>query len=178
MDGAGAAYLFQKDQRGEWSKVKKLTAHDAAVNGHFGKSIAMCGATVLVGAPGQGAVYLFQDDGTGNWRQVAKLTSGAAKGTFYFGNAVAISGTTVAVGSPAENNGAGAIYLFQDHGSGSWRQFAKLTHPPSKSDTASIACFGASLALSGNTLLAGARNHDGHAPKSGAAYLYRLDKIQ
>ena len=67
---AGAAYVFQRNQGGgrNWGEVKKLTASDAQAGDLFGRSVAVSGDTVLVGADGEdaggtdaGAAYVFQE---------------------------------------------------------------------------------------------------------------------
>ena len=47
-----------------WSQQAKLTASDGVVNDHFGKSVAVSGDTVVVGAPQvesmRGRVYVYE----------------------------------------------------------------------------------------------------------------------
>ena len=63
----GAAYVF--DVSGAtWTQKVKLTADDGAAFDNFGRSVAVSGTTVIVGAPYavingnafQGAVYVFE----------------------------------------------------------------------------------------------------------------------
>ncbi len=67
--GAGAAYVFQRDQGGAdtWGEVKKLTASDAQAADSFGWRVAVGGDTAVVGAHGEdaggsaaGAAYVFE----------------------------------------------------------------------------------------------------------------------
>ena len=88
--GAGAAYVFQRDQGGadNWGELKKLTAPDAEAGDDFGVSVAVGGDTVVVGAFDEnsggdfaGAAYVFQRDqgGLDNWGWVKKLTASDAQ---------------------------------------------------------------------------------------------------
>ncbi len=141
----------------------KLTADDAFVLDYFGFSVAMSGATVIVGSMldddngnDSGSAYLF-DTATGT--QIAKLTASDGTANDYFGRSVAVSGTTAIVG-----NASGAAYLF-DVLTGA--QIAKLT----AGDVAPVDSFGRSVAISGTTAIVGANGDDGSATHSGAAYL-------
>ncbi|MCH8066366.1 MAG: FG-GAP repeat protein, partial [Chloroflexi bacterium] len=67
---AGAAYVFQRNERGarNWGEVTKLRASDAQVGDEFGVSVAVSGDTAVVGAVGEsaggsdaGAVYVFEE---------------------------------------------------------------------------------------------------------------------
>ncbi|MCH8066348.1 MAG: FG-GAP repeat protein, partial [Chloroflexi bacterium] len=68
---AGAAYVFQRNQGGtdNWGEVKKLSSSDAEAGDQFGRSVAVSGDTVIVGAFAEdaggsaaGAAYLFDRD--------------------------------------------------------------------------------------------------------------------
>ncbi|MCZ6661914.1 MAG: FG-GAP repeat protein, partial [Actinobacteria bacterium] len=82
----------------------KLTASDGATFDLFGVSVAIFGATVVVGATldddageGSGSAYVFVRSGT-TWSEEAKLTASDAAQGDHFGLRVAISGDTVVVG--------------------------------------------------------------------------------
>jgi len=105
----------------------------------------------------------------GAWMQQAQLTAGDAA-TDEFGYSVALSGETALVGAPADATGgqAYAVCVFT-RSAGSWTQQAQLI----ALDAAIGDRFGISVALSGETALVGARNHDtaGKA-NAGAAYVF------
>jgi hypothetical protein len=50
--GSGAVYIFERNQGGpdNWGQVKILHASDAQANDHFGRSVAIDGDTLVVGA--------------------------------------------------------------------------------------------------------------------------------
>lgn len=97
-----------------------------------------------------------------------------------FGYSVAVSGNTAVVGAPFEDNAAGAAYVFVKGVGGAWSPQAYLK--AANSDASDE--FGWSVAISGNTLVVGARcessavtgvNQDGSgngANMAGAAYVF------
>ncbi|MCB9897041.1 MAG: hypothetical protein H6825_03440 [Planctomycetes bacterium] len=96
-----------------------------------------------------------------------------------FGQAVALEGTTLAVGAPSDNDGdtdTGSVHVFV-HDGGAWQLQAELDVDPSDLYGANL---GASLALDGDTLLAGAFGvSDGNWTQPGfqrgAAYVFERD---
>jgi hypothetical protein len=123
-------------------------------------------------ASDRGAVYVFTRSG-GAWSQQAYLKASNTDAGDFFGASVALSGDTLAVGAYGERsdatgvNGdqssnaardAGAVYVFT-HSGGAWSQQAYLK----ASNTGAGVRFGASVALSDNTLAVGAYGEDGGA---------------
>ena len=95
-----------------------------------------------------------------------------------FGKVLAISGDTAVVGVPGENSSTGAAYVFVRTGS-TWAFQAKLQ--PSNLDATDE--FGFSVAISGDTIVVGARSEDSSttganstsnnsASNAGAAYVF------
>ena len=172
---AGAAYIFQRNQGGadNWGEVTKLTASDAQAEDFFGISVAVSGDTAVVGA--QGAAYVFQrnEGDTDNWGEVMKLTASDAQDLEFFGRRVAVSGDTAVVGALGQNTGlfAGAAYVFQrdQGGAGNWGEVTKLTG----SDAGADEEFGFSVAVSGDTIVVGARLEDAEGSSAGAAYVFQ-----
>ncbi len=123
--GAGAAYVFQRDEggAGNWGQVKKLSASDAHLFDAFGHSVAVSGDTAIVGAffaeaggVDAGAAYVFRRDqgGADNWGQAEKLTAFDAQYNDRFGASVAVSGDTAVMGAHLESafgSEAGAAYI-------------------------------------------------------------------
>jgi hypothetical protein len=62
-DRAGSAYAFARSD-GEWAETAKLVAADGTVGDAFGFSVALAGATGLVGAPNSGAPNDDDDGGS------------------------------------------------------------------------------------------------------------------
>src|SRR6185369_2782622 len=107
-----------------------------------------------------GAVYVFTRTGT-TWTQQAKLVAADAERGDVLGFSVALSGDAVVAGAYNKNFAQGAAYVFKRTGT-TWAQQAKLTAADGIGDDS----FGYSVALSGDTAVAGAyftNNHQGSA---------------
>lgn len=94
-----------------------LKASDALAYDHFGASIALSGAQLLVGAPDRGdtwgpdigAVYHFERGGSG-WTEQAILSSLDGGPSDRFGSALALDGSTAISGAPFDHN-SNALYV-------------------------------------------------------------------
>ena len=178
---SGSAFVFTR--RGtNWNQQSKLTASDAKELELFGRSVAISGQTVVVGAPvelchdlpGGGSAYVFTRSGT-TWTEQAKLKASDTAADDEFGREVAISGGTVVVGAlrhddPDPDSGSG--YVFSRSGT-TWTEQAELT----ASDAAADDQFGFSVAIAGQTVVVGVRSEDpdlGGGPllSAGSAYLF------
>ncbi len=174
--GSGSAYVFRRNGTA-WSEQAKLTAGDAAAGDGFGRSVAISGDTVVVGAYrdddagiSSGSAYVFQRNGT-TWNEQAKLTAGDAAAGDEFGRSVAISGDTVVAGALLDDdagNSSGSAYVFQRNGT-AWSEQAKLT----AGDAAGGDVFGRSVAISGDTAVVGADGDDDAGFSSGSAYVFQ-----
>ena len=174
----GAAYVFMMPAGGwvNMTQTAELTASDGAANDFFGLSVAISGSTIVagayfhqVGSNRQGAAYVFTRPAGGwvNMTQTAELT--ASDGAFAdgLGRAVAVSGDTIVAGAPFRTQDQGAAYVFTMP-PGGWTgatQSAEVT----ASDGGGGDFFGDSIAISSNTIAAGA---DGHNGGQGAGYVF------
>jgi hypothetical protein len=131
---SGAAYVFVRSGT-NWNPQAYLKASNADAFDSFGRSVAVSGDTMVVGASGEssnatevngdqddnsaygaGAAYVFVRTGT-NWTQQAFLKASNAQGgslvygppTQGFGYAVAASGETVVVAAPGESSSATGV---------------------------------------------------------------------
>jgi len=167
------------------TQKQQLTASDKTVGdaAQFGTSVAISGATALVGAPGNdaagsssGAAYVFARNTEGQWTQSQQILtpSDGAAGKL-FGNSVALSDNTALIGARGDKdkgNFAGAVYVFTRDATGQWNQGQKLT----ASDTTTGDLFGYSVALLGDIALIGARGSENRNTGSpGAAYIFTQD---
>ncbi len=185
--GVGSAYVFVKPTAG-WpflTQVAKLTASDGAFHDQFGWCVDVSGNTIVVGAnnddnsgfTSNGSVYVFVKPGSGwtDMTETAKLIASDAADSDEFGRRVSISGDTIAVGVPNDDIGTnvwqGSVYVFTKP-AGGWinsTETAKLT----ASDGVAGDHLGAALAISGNTIVAGAYVHDhGQGLGEGQAYIF------
>jgi hypothetical protein len=171
----GEAYIFV-EPAGGWKNMTEtaiLTPSNSAAGNQFGYSAGIGGDTVVIGAFGanseQGAAYVYVKP-AGRWTnmtQTAILT--ASDGSDEFGSSVAISEKTIVSGSFLDNGAVGAAYVFVEPGGG-WvnaTQTAKLTPSDNEPDA-----LGSSVAVSGNTVVAGAIGWPGNGSSEGAAYVF------
>ncbi len=181
---SGSVYIFESNGGGtdNWGQVKKLAASDAEAGDRFGISVAINGDTLVVGAgfedhagSNSGSAYVFDRNqgGADNWGQVKKLIASDGAAEDRFGESVAISGDYVVIGARLDDsigNASGSAYLFERNreGTNSWGQIAKLT----ASDAATDDLFGASVAISDDTVVVGAFGDDDAGASSGSAYLF------
>ena len=163
-----------------WIQQQKLTAADGAASDNFGWSVALDGDTAVVGAKGDddggsnsGSAYVFLRTGS-TWAQQAKLTvfNGPLEAGS-FGWSVAVEGETAVAGANNANGGggssSGSAYVFLRTGS-TWAQQAKLTVFNGPLEAGS---FGWSVAVEGETAVAGANNaNGGGGSSSGSAYVF------
>jgi len=179
---AGAAYIFSRHQGGpdNWGEVCKLTGSDIDDDDYFGRSVAVSGDIVVVGAPlrtvtlmGDGAAYVFYRDqgGADNWGQVAVLHAGDPDNWRAFGSTVAVSGDLILIGAPG---GEGAAYIFHRNqgGADNWGQVKKLT----ALDGEATDNFGGAAALAGACAVIGASTEDGDGTGRGAVYAFSRNK--
>ncbi|HEX2675810.1 MAG TPA: cadherin-like beta sandwich domain-containing protein [Polyangiales bacterium] len=207
-DDLAAKYLLTV-QRGENVYIK---ASNPGEDDGFGSNLALSGETLVVGAPSEassargvngnqasdaapysGAAYVFTR-AEHAWTQQAYLKASNTGENDAFGGAVAIDADTLVVGARGEASAAsgvngdasddsldsaGAAYVFVRQG-GAWRQQAYLkASNPGKTDS-----FGASVAISGDTIVVGAPSEasgakgvngdqaDDSAMGAGAAYVF------
>ncbi|MCA8942128.1 MAG: integrin [Planctomycetes bacterium] len=207
---SGAAYVFVREN-GTWVQQAYLKPSTIHGDERFGISVDVSGDTIVVGAyfedggsagvdgdefdqteQNSGAAYVFVRSGT-TWTQQAYLKASNPDADDQFGRSVSVSGDTIVVGSSGEDsladgvnqgvqgNGGedvGAAYVFV-RDNGTWSQQAYLK----ASNSGNNDSFGQSVAISGDTVIVGARiessssagvngaqNNDMHG--SGAAYVF------
>lgn len=177
----GSAYVFVR--AGEaWVQQAKLVAADGAQGDGFGFSVGLSGDTAVAGAwdddigpiGNQGSAYVFVRSGSA-WTQEAKLLASDGGVNDEFGISIGASGDTVVVGAYAhdvnDNGNQGAAYVYVRSG-GTWSQQAILT----AFDGAGGDEFGRSVAIEGDTVVAGAYQDDvgGHSAQ-GSLYVFRRE---
>lgn len=186
VDGivAGAAYVFRRVGN-TWIQEAKLVPNDPSEFDDFGfdQGVSISGDTIVVGADravtlgvGQlgftlGAAYVFTRNGS-TWTQSARLIHPEGDFASDFGGSVSISNSTIVVGADFSTAdgiaAAGAAYVYRLQ-NGQWLNEAKLV----ASDPRAISFFGASTAISNNTIAIGAfagLNETG--VRSGSAYVF------
>ncbi|HCU25344.1 MAG TPA: integrin [Deltaproteobacteria bacterium] len=193
---SGAAYIFERDNNGNWTETAflkpSITYYDGFSGFLFGFGISVSGDTLAVGAFGEnfdgeqnygGAVYVFQRQNNTWIRQAYLKALGQA-----FGYSVGLSGDTLAVGNiedrsrnphdPRDTSASrsGAVYTFQRSGE-VWaiRDYIKASNLQAGD------WFGSQVSLSGDTLAVSAwfedsgdsdNKEDNSALDSGAVYVF------
>ncbi len=149
---------------------RKIIASDEQPNDAFGSSVAISGATAIIGAPrdtsvatGRGAAYLL-DISTG--QELFKIEASDGSTADRFGGSVAISGTTAVIGTRASSSTSTQTAYVFDTTTG--QELFKLT----ASDAALGDRFGHSVAISGITAVIGAYLDDDGGTSSGSAYVF------
>jgi hypothetical protein len=185
-DGAtsqGAVVLFSSDQNGpgQWGEVKRLVAQvdantsDASANARFGVALHMTFEWLVVGSEAGKAYVYYRDEPTlDNWGFVKRLVGTAADG---FGLSVAIDNDLVLVGAPLDDTqgtDAGAAYLFQ-RDLATARNFGQVVKLLPDIGSAGHH-FGASVSLSGRTIVVGAPLDPQKGAAAGAAYVFDRDQ--
>ncbi len=175
--GSGAVYVFARTGN-IWAQQAYIKAFNTGASDQFGISVSLHGDTLAVGAnredstgsginsgvegdnsaPDSGAAYVFTRSGS-TWVQQAYVKASNTSPGDEFGRRVALDGDTLAVGAYREDgNGlvdSGAVYVFRRDGS-SWSEEAYLK----ASNAAANNRLGFSIALSGDTLVAGSSGED------------------
>ena len=178
----GAVYLFtlpDGEQTAPPDAVVLKSPRAVAGDG-FGRSVAISGDTIVVGAPRErdeeldpwsrfGAAYVFEKP-SGGWvstSDATRLTPRDVRSETGFGTSVAVSGDTVVVGTDSSS-----AYVFTKPSDG-WADTSeapKLT----ASDGSEYDRFGHSVAVNGDTVVVGAYLADLEADEEdfGAAYVF------
>jgi hypothetical protein len=181
VEDRGARYPLTIDPQFEQAK---LTAADGMAGDWFGGGVAISGDTIVVGASSddigsanEGSAYVFVKpiNGWANATETAKLTASDGGANDAFGSSVAVSGGAVVVGAPLDAVGGhalqGSVYVFvkPDGGWADATETAKLT----ASDGAPDDRLGGSVAVSGDTVVAGAAlDSAGAIHEHGSAYVF------
>lgn len=105
---SGAAYVFEKENNGNWKFTYTLTPDRINNEDYLGSSIALQHGVAIVGAYGstigtgmqhRGSAYAFRRNPAGDWAEIAIIGSRQAKTTEYLGHPVAFNKGQVILGS-------------------------------------------------------------------------------
>jgi hypothetical protein len=144
---AGTIYIYDRQSDGSWQGEASPMLPIMA-SGNVGASVAVSGATVVVGATGSpGYVYFVQG---GTW-------SGRAGGFgIAFGASVGIAGDRALVGAPGSSpssvTDAGSAFVYERPSGGSWQAPTTL----GASDPTAAADWGNAVSMSGDRAIVGA----------------------
>ncbi len=188
---SGSAYVFRYSE-GAWELEQEIFADDAEGSDYFGSAVAISGDVILVGTPvnnydgndsddDRGSVYVFRY-AAGNWSQEDSFNSPNPAVDDEFGKLIAVSGDVAVVGAPDNDSTTdlGKVYMFR-HAAGNWTHEDTLPVPAESATAGAGASFGATFAVSGDSLLVGAFrayvDDDPEPSRVGTVYAYRYDGV-
>lgn len=171
---SGVVHLYRRVGLG-WQPLGSVKAPQPQAGAQFGAAVALDGATLVVGAPGDdvagidsGAAYVYRFNGF-SWLFDGQLQPTHPGAEDAFGAAVAIDADRILVGAPFEDShaassagaenatpDAGAAYLFT-RTLGAWQQSAFLKASNAEAND----IFGSAVDISGPRLVVGAPHEDG-----------------
>ena len=179
---SGAAYVYVRNGAA-WQYEAFVKAPNAEAGDLFGNDVDISGNWIIVGAPFEdnndvssaGAAYMYERVGA-NWvfRQYLKGPAGSFVVNGFLGYAVAIDGDTAVVG--AYNNTAntnqtlgGQVYVYRLNNA-VWSLEATLQPDAA---TGAVDLLGYSVAIDGDTIIAGGTNGSTAVGGAGMARIYR-----
>lgn len=131
---AGSAYIFERDDEGDWLQIQKLDASDRTTGDHFGRDVAIDDNYLVIGAEQEdlnedgdfdvdslenaGAAYIFEKDDDGVWTEIQKIVNSDRNAEDYFGEAVSISDYTIFVGAWQQDLDSVGMDYAEDAGAG------------------------------------------------------------
>ena len=137
----------------------------------FGNAIAVDGDQVFVGEANyemrSGVVYVFGRDPSGNWIQTQRIEPSSGEPGDRFGIGLAKHENTLLISATRADEGAGAVYVYQDQ-SGTWIESGRLEII----DRSPADSLGTGLAINNDWIMVGtiAQND-----RTGAAYAFRRE---
>ena len=126
---SGAVYVFVRSST-IWNQQAFIKPFNTSDNDQFGKTVALSGDVLVVGAAREdsniagidqgwndkardfGAVYVYTRDGI-TWSEQSFIKPSTTVSKDFFGSSVAVAGDTIAVGVPINSTSAGAVYTFE-----------------------------------------------------------------
>ena len=169
IGSAGAVWVFHQTD-GRWDMQEMLLADEPEADARFGKSVAIRGDILVVGAPADGdwstspgAAFVFRRTG-GAWQLSQELNGRGTSNRDQFGSAVAIGEGMLFVSDPRDEDGgkSGVVYVYNVVDN--LFQESQILVP---NGAEPYDCFGTALALGNEELLVGAPWRD-----SGVVYVY------
>lgn len=129
MTNAGSAYIYTRDEDGNWSTIQKIDASDRAPGDHFGIDVSVDGNYMVIGAESNnfdefsedelnnsGSAYIFEKDGDGVWNQIQKIDASDRRMEDWFANSIAISEHTILSGAWQQDLNAEGLDSLEDAG--------------------------------------------------------------
>lgn len=174
----GATYVFARGTGGTWSQQAKLKSLSPEVYDGFGKSTAVWGDQVAVGAPSAGIggrVTVFAPRVDGKYVAIDEVVPRGIEPNDSFGSSLAVRDGTMIVGAeyadPSGELSAGAAWMFTQNGDEFGDEIELLAE-----DGAEFDHLGGAVALTPNGPVAGIGQRDrGEMTDAGATLTYACE---
>ncbi len=176
----GQAYIFEITGN-TWQQTKAISPDELNKNDEFGITVKIIENEAFVGSikdddlgTNSGAVYCYKKEKS-KWQFQQKLLAPDGESYDGFGIAIEPDKNYIYIGSYFDNdNGenSGSVYIFKKSEE-NWSYYSKfLPYDSDESDA-----FGATISCSENEVLVGAYSDDDNGFFSGAAYLFKKEKL-
>ncbi|QJE97055.1 choice-of-anchor D domain-containing protein [Luteolibacter luteus] len=175
----GRVYLFALSSGTPFIPSLVIDNPTPANNDFYGRSVAIAGPRLVVGAPGDntgasdaGSAYVHDLNSNTPALPSYSINTPSLSSDEEFGTSVAISGTMVVVGCHHDDRGAsnaGCVYVHDFSSDTPHFPVRTLENPtPVLNDY-----FGGAVAAAGNRIIVAASQDDGGAPNAGTIYVYQ-----
>lgn len=126
----GAVYVYERSGEGGWTQTARLLASDAEPGDYFGRSLAVEGNTMFVGATvkdsSTGAVFRFERGADGTWTEVDRFRPDDLGAGESFGRMADMAGDVAVFAAWGHDGGRGGVWVYERDASGSWNRAALL----------------------------------------------------
>ena len=176
----GAAFVYKRDQGTTyWALKSVLVASDAASSDFFGRSVAIWGTTIVVGADGNddfgsssGSAYVFDISNSHQWAESQKLLPLKSNEYDYFGVSISMWNNSLVIGADGTTHDGGKLtgsaWYFERGRNGRWKAILQIN----ASDNNPYDLYGSSVSIHKTSILIGAEMGNGYRYDTGAAYAY------
>lgn len=182
-NGAGAAYLFQKNENGVWDFMQRIEASDPQTNAYFGNAVSIDGNQLVVGAYAEGseggniaAAYIFERNDAEEWVEIQKIPSPVSDENTFYGWMVQMEGNQMVITAPhVFGLEAGQVFHYQKMENGQWQEVQSIT----PDDDILQDFYGWSIDLHGGNLIVGStrddfdENGENEMQDAGSAYIFQ-----
>ena len=197
LDDSGSAYIFKREQNGQWNFNQKIIAFDRDDNDNFGESVSISGNYAVIGASAEdedhlgentinsaGSAYIFKRNQLDQWNFIQKITASDRAQFDQFGESVSISNNTIVTGAfyddenfngEATLNNAGSVYVFKRNNLDYWDEVQKI----SASDRNINDELGRSVSIDSSFIICGVKNESENIYgndslfRSGSSYIFK-----
>ena len=181
-NGAGAAYLYQKNENGIWDFMQRIEASDPQTNAYFGNAVSIDGNQLVVGAYAEGseggniaAAYIFEQNDADEWVEIQKIPSPVSDENTFYGWMVQMEGNQMVITAPhVFGLEAGQVFHYQKLENGQWQEVLSII----PEDDILQDFYGWSIDLHGGNLIVGStrddfdENGENEMQDAGSAYIF------